>query len=159
MTIEKLPFEWTPDCGGKEDYDGDVLSIESRIYPRGGSESVLDRASGKWSLPGDPSRDHIRPWGGCRIRFLGVKVAELGANAETTEELKAIVEAWALQMVRVIEPAVLSAVAYADRLTRCGTCSGSGEIEVSQTRSAACIDCKGTGRRAPEVPADSSGSP
>lgn len=37
----RLNAEWKPDFGGREDYDGPVLSISSRYWPNGSASATL----------------------------------------------------------------------------------------------------------------------
>lgn len=37
----KLGAEWTDDCQGKKDFDGDILSISTRYWPAGGGFSAI----------------------------------------------------------------------------------------------------------------------
>jgi hypothetical protein len=59
----KLAAKWTNDCGGKKDYDGDILSVSTRYWPADGGfwidkgdglglrkNDVLSKPSAKSSL-------------------------------------------------------------------------------------------------------------
>lgn len=46
----KLNAVWTNDCCGKKDYDGGILSISTRYWPRGGSAMVFDTRTPKLGL-------------------------------------------------------------------------------------------------------------
>jgi len=95
---------WTPDCQGKQDYDGPLLAISCRFWPGpgGGGSMTFDtstkqvgslpygrRPSAKASiiLPfGQPSE----PW--VMDEYLTWREAEF--EADTEEEVKAQVVAW-----------------------------------------------------------------
>ena len=57
----KLDAEWTNDCQGKKDYDGNILGISTRYWPRGGSALILNAATGDISMGDDPARQDIKP--------------------------------------------------------------------------------------------------
>lgn len=38
----RLAAEWTNDCQGKKDYDGEILSVSTRYWPSGGGFHVFD---------------------------------------------------------------------------------------------------------------------
>jgi hypothetical protein len=38
----RLDAEWTDDCQGKKDYDGEILSVSTRYWPAGGGFHVFD---------------------------------------------------------------------------------------------------------------------
>jgi hypothetical protein len=86
-----LPVEWTDDCQGKKDYDGDLVTISTRYWPRGGGISVLDATGFKTN--GDQS---ILPSAHSTI-YLGetVKLADREFEGETQEEVQRAVEDWA----------------------------------------------------------------
>ena len=46
----RLNAEWTDDCCGKKDYDGDILSISTRYWPAGGSGMFFDPAQPELGL-------------------------------------------------------------------------------------------------------------
>jgi hypothetical protein len=107
--IDRAGLEWTQDCQGKEDFDGPILRVSSRIYPRGGSSDVWEFRGGVLvgkSTTIDPSRQHIRPSGVSHILFGGRDIAKKDFEAETTEELKQQIEAWAETVLGIIGQAI-----------------------------------------------------
>ena len=105
----KLNAEWTNDCQGKKDYDGDILSISTRYWPRGGSHMIF---SGNQFISdgSDPQRQsEIRPsatsslvlWHGQRD---SVDIVKKDFEADTEQEVREQVEKWAQeQMNKVVE--------------------------------------------------------
>ena len=98
----KVPAEWTDDCQGKKDYDGHVVSISTRYWPRGGGISTFSRTEG-WR--DNPFTDQ-KPSAKCAVYFRhgdpyprgdGFDLIEKEFEGETFEEVKAQVEAWAEQ--------------------------------------------------------------
>lgn len=84
-------IEWVNDCQGKKDFDGDVLRVSSRYWPRGGGYHTLS-PSGEWA--GNESRPEIRPHASSTILFFDKEIARERFEANTEEEVKALVEAW-----------------------------------------------------------------
>lgn len=104
--------KWTDDCQGKKDFDGPLVEISTRYWPRGGGYWVMHNNPGapvkiekndvrpevkpsahaainlRW---GDPDEDHYGPF------------IEESFEGETESEVKAQVEAWIQrQMGRVV---------------------------------------------------------
>ena len=91
--------KWTPDCQGKWDYDGRLISISCRYWPRGGGsmvfangqEQLLDRLI-KPSATASILLNHSEPdecgYGESR------ELATADFEAETEAEVKTQVEAW-----------------------------------------------------------------
>lgn len=50
----KIDAKWTPDCQGKKDYDGQILSISTRYWPSGGGFATFSYTE----PPGKPEVDH-----------------------------------------------------------------------------------------------------
>jgi hypothetical protein len=70
--IEQEP-KWSWDCGFKLDFDGELMSIESRFYP--------------------PHKNNVDKWqGGLRVILLGNEILEKTFECDTLEELKKEVE-------------------------------------------------------------------
>lgn len=102
---------WTPDCQGKWDYDGRLLSISTRYYPgpEGGGAMTFDTATSAFgTLPYGP-----RPHAHAAIHlnhgepdrygygdYLVLREAEF--DADTEAEVKALVEAWVTAQVNDI---------------------------------------------------------
>jgi hypothetical protein len=107
MTM-KLSAEWTDDCQGKKDYDGQVLSISTRYWPRGGGFHAFDSNHPERGLEGNEARPEIRPsatsslviWyldeGGCEDTL---NLARKEFEGDTLEEIKPQVEAWAQEQM------------------------------------------------------------
>jgi hypothetical protein len=108
----RIPATWTDDCQGKKDFDGQLVSLSTRYWPRGGGFWMLYRdASGVVDL-GTNSRTDIKPSATAAIhldyfdadgdpdyRTLAVEKFE----CETETDVKAQVEAWATkQYARVV---------------------------------------------------------
>lgn len=95
---------WTNDCQGKKDFDGPIISISSRYWPRGGGISVLRPGSIELETNADQT---IRPSAKSSvILHIGPREEDDGGGdsvdlcsedfeAETQEEVQAMVEAWA----------------------------------------------------------------
>ncbi len=98
---KKFNMTWTPDCQGKEDFDGAVVFLSTRIYPRGGSAHVWNIQDGEVKSFTDqhsPERQEIKPSGYANIVVFGVR-HEREFEAETTEQLKKDIEAWYSQYI------------------------------------------------------------
>lgn len=106
----KLQAEWTDDCQGKKDYDGNILSISSRYWPRGGGFFAIHFQGGRAvQIEEDSDRPDILP--SARSSLLlrydedeSIELASQDFEAETQEEVQRQVETWAQQqMDRVVE--------------------------------------------------------
>lgn len=89
-------LQWTPDCQGKWDYDGGIISVETRYWPRGGSMTIY-QAGQFVSDQHSPERQHIRPSAKSTIYFNGYWDTPLTTKefeAETEEEVKESVRNW-----------------------------------------------------------------
>jgi hypothetical protein len=96
----KLSAQWTDDCQGKKDYDGPILSISTRYWPRGGSFLVFDSNNPQLGMQGGESRPHIKPSATSSLVINHgeedyLKLVTADFEAETEEEVKAAVEMWA----------------------------------------------------------------
>lgn len=99
----KLGVEWTDDCQGKKNYDGDILSISSRYWPRGGGFGIMTSEGVKHNHFQD-----IKPSATSSLVLSteagDFEIALKGFEGETEEEVKTMVEAWAQeQMNKVVE--------------------------------------------------------
>ncbi len=103
----KLDARWTDDCQGKKDYDGDILSISTRYWPRGGSALVFDSSHPELGLH-KPDRPDIKPsaHSSLMLRYADadgdaddLKLIEKEFEAETQEEVQSQVEAWAQEQM------------------------------------------------------------
>lgn len=99
----RVPAEWTDDCQGKKDFDGKLVSLSTRYWPRGGGFSLFSRETG-WQ--DNDARPEIKPSAHATI-YLGstsdgfyddaVKLADAEFEGETQEEVQRAVEAWAAE--------------------------------------------------------------
>lgn len=112
MKTMRVPAEWTDDCQGKKDYDGELVSLSTRYWPRGGSHAVIQPGVGVVSDTHSPERQHIRPHASASI-YLGstanawydkaVLLAECDFEAETQVDVQLAVEKWAAEQFARIE--------------------------------------------------------
>ena len=96
----RVPARWTDDCQGKKDYDGHLVSLSTRYWPRGGGFPVLTPER-EWQ--GNDARPEIRPSAKATI-YLGSVDYEFYAaayplasrefEADAQEEVQRQVEAW-----------------------------------------------------------------
>jgi hypothetical protein len=109
--------KWTPDCQGKWGFDGRVISISTRYWPRCGGFHTLDSATGVFA-PSDNSS--IKPSAKASILLNHGEPDENGYGDyttlveqdfefETEAEVKAAVETWVRvkvnRIARVLEEA------------------------------------------------------
>lgn len=88
--------KWTDDCSGKKDFDGELLSLSTRYWPRGGGYFIM-RSPGA-EFEGNETRPEIKPSAKASILLRGdsnITLASQEFEAETEDEVKALVEAWA----------------------------------------------------------------
>ncbi len=110
----KTAASWTNDCQGKQDYDGPILSISTRYWPRGGGYWLVDNTNGKCSDTADPSRQNIRPSAtSAIIMYHGVSeecfpLTEKDFEGETEDEVKKLVEEWGQEEMNKIVEALKS---------------------------------------------------
>jgi hypothetical protein len=110
-----VPARWTDDCQGKKDYDGTLVSLSTRYWPRGGSFIVYANPGGFVSDGADPERQRTIPphaHAAILLRVAGedeadyrepITLAEHEFTGETQEEVQAQVEVWAqTQYERVV---------------------------------------------------------
>lgn len=108
-------LEWVPDCHGKQDYDGTLVSLSCRMYPRGGGFIQVDTKTGEVEENSD--RPDIPPEAEASILlgdpFQGPyeTLAYVYFQCETEEEVKAKVEEWSASMIAKVEAAVRQAFA------------------------------------------------
>jgi hypothetical protein len=93
------PPEWTDDCQGKKDYDGSIVRLSTRYWPRGGGFAVFDTAEPEKGFRTN-ALPHMKPSAHASI-VLDTEdsdectLAEKDFEADTEEEVKAAVEQWA----------------------------------------------------------------
>lgn len=93
----KLDAKWKDDCQGKKDYDGEILSVSTRYWPRGGGFFV--GAPGK-GIEGNEARPEIKPSAKSSIMLRhsdedSITLVEAEFEGETQEEVQRQVEIWA----------------------------------------------------------------
>lgn len=100
--LEEVGAEWTPDCCGKQDFDAALLSLSCRYYPRGGGIMNVTRTGNVFDFQTN-SDTTIRPSAICAIVWGGgtLELTTQEFEADTEEEVKALVEAWAAQQVQM----------------------------------------------------------
>lgn len=108
--------EWTPDCQGKQDYDGSLVEISTRYWPQGGGFHVSGPTGG--FRPSIEAFPNIRPSAKSSIvlRHAPDEYMELTSRkfeADTEAEVKALAEAWVFE--RFNEIAALLIEKYAAR--------------------------------------------
>lgn len=99
-TMQRVPAQWTNDCQGKQDYDGELVGLSTRYWPRGGGFHIV-RGNGEWE--GNETRPDILPSAHATI-YLGPdeELAEFWCKADTEGEVKRRVEMWAtVQFCRI----------------------------------------------------------
>lgn len=62
----KLLAKWEDDCLGKKNYDGVILRISTRYWPRTGSLMILDRNTGQMKMNPDAGMHSAR----CSLEIL-----------------------------------------------------------------------------------------
>jgi hypothetical protein len=103
----RLQAEWTDDCQGKKDYDGDILSISTRYWPRGGGFFVLRNAGDGVAFEENDARPYIKPSATSSLMLTYhkdgggdyVDLTEQSFEGETFEEVAAQVEVWAQEQM------------------------------------------------------------
>ena len=97
-----IAAHWTVDCMGKLDFDGPILIIRSRYWPRGGSHLEINTFSPDLMRDGShPSRQDIKPSAHSEIIIRDREedhdqtIVEEDFEAETEVEVKNQLEAWA----------------------------------------------------------------
>lgn len=103
-----IPAEWTDDCQGKKDYDGELVSISTRYWPRGGGYFAVK------NYPGQPiqteqneDRPEIKPSAHSAILLQSkdeedFTLIEKAFEAETQEEVQRQVEEWTQEQYHML---------------------------------------------------------
>lgn len=100
-----LAAGWTPDCQGKQDYDGKILSVSTRYWPRGGGYFVVENFPGQpVKIEGNEARPEQKPsaHSSLIINEQGgnyYELVEKSFEAETEQEVKTQVEKWAQEQM------------------------------------------------------------
>lgn len=102
----KPNIKWTNDCQGKKDYDGELVYVSTRYWPRGGGFHILDE---KGFRPSIETRPDLRPSAHSSIMLNTTEdyddqpiLAERDFEGDTEEEVKAAVEAWVAEQFAVL---------------------------------------------------------
>jgi hypothetical protein len=102
-----IAASWTHDCNGKQDFDGPIIEISTRYWPRGGGFMGFDTATCRFEENED--RPEIKPSAHSAIVLRDIEedhdrtIAESDFEAETEAEVKRQVEEWAnAQRQRII---------------------------------------------------------
>lgn len=116
-TTLKVPAKWTDDCQGKKDFDGDLVTLSTRYWPRGGGFTILlhDGRAGVTEFQENDTRPEIRPSAHSSI-YIGSRaneyydeseqLIEAEFAADTQEEVQRQVEEWAAQQFARIADAL-----------------------------------------------------
>ena len=102
--VLKVKAEWIQDCQGKWDYDGEIVSLSTRYWPRGGGFHVLTNVPDQpVTFEGNEARPDIKPsaHSAIHINFAGgdeyMEIISESFEGETEAEVKHAVEQWAQQ--------------------------------------------------------------
>lgn len=116
--------KWTDDCQGKKDYDGDIISVSTRYWPRGGGFTTIHNDGREIRWEENDARPYIKPSAKAAIVLRGrnenggidtIDLSSRDFEAETFEEVKAMVEEWVdIQYARIITSMFM--LFYPDRL-------------------------------------------
>lgn len=98
-------IEWTHDCQGKQDFDAACVSLSTRYWPRGGGYHYSQDSGRTWE--GNEARPEIKPSAKSGLFFRDEVLLEQEFEADTEEEVKQQVEAWARVHVTRLREAVL----------------------------------------------------
>lgn len=109
-----IAAKWTNDCQGKKDFDGSILRISTRYWPRGGGFTLLQNGR---ALENN-TRPEIRPSATSTIVLCYgepqegepdgqyLELAEKEFEGETFEEVAGQVEAWAAEQYERVAVAI-----------------------------------------------------
>jgi hypothetical protein len=98
----KPNLQWTDDCSGKKDYDGSILKIFTRYWPRGGGYFVVNNDPHRGlSIEDNEHRPEVKP---SAVSELAIQLADddlivltsSNFDGESFEEVQEKVEAWVL---------------------------------------------------------------
>lgn len=54
MSAPRVPAMWTDDCSGKKNFDGEIIAISTRYWPRGGGYYIYDGVNFFQNTQGPP---------------------------------------------------------------------------------------------------------
>lgn len=109
----QVPAKWTPDCQGKWDYDGRLVSISTRYWPQGGGFHLF--ADGDFVASADhPMTRGTPPSANCSILLHHgdpddqdyTTIIEKGFEGATEAQVKADVEKWAAEQYQRVVKAI-----------------------------------------------------
>jgi hypothetical protein len=108
----RLNAEWTDDCQGKKDFDGGLVRVSTRYWPRGGGFTEVINTPGQMQILENDTRPHIPPSAHCSVQIESMPAGGCDPHCPTTETLvdqhfegeteadvKVQVEEWAQQQV------------------------------------------------------------
>lgn len=113
----ELGIEWTDDCQGKKDYDGDVLHFSTRYWPRGGGFSLTTtNENGVVTVEENEGSPDVKPSAVSSLRLMNgddnytqiEELIEQKFEGETFEEVAEQVEAWAQEQMYKVAKALRS---------------------------------------------------
>jgi hypothetical protein len=120
-TTANIPAKWTPDCQGKWDFDGSLVTLSTRYWPRGGGFTLMRRNGAQVTVENNDARPEIRPHAHATI-YLGntandfyddaVELADREFEGDTEAEVKAQVERWAGEMFKLIGQVLTTALQH-----------------------------------------------
>ncbi len=107
MNEEMKPqIEWTDDCGGKKDYDGSIISVSTRYWPKGGGFLVFDPSNPDKGFQGNETRPEIKPSANSTIILDsfggGIELASMKFEGQSESEVKLQVEKWVQSQFEII---------------------------------------------------------
>lgn len=96
-----LNAKWTDDCQGKKDFDGDILSISTRYWPRGGGIGFLTQKNDHIEISHNENQN-IKPSAKSSLVLWisedkSIDLISQEFEADTEQEVKEAVEKWARQ--------------------------------------------------------------
>lgn len=75
--------EWADDCQGKKDFDGPIVSVSTRYWPRGGGMWIFNTATGH--IQENDERPEIKPSASCSIC---IDFKDQDGDADSTDLIK-----------------------------------------------------------------------
>lgn len=101
---------WSPDCQGKWDYDGKLISISCRYWPAGGGVDLLDTATDTWTRGVEGVRPSavasILMWHGGNDY---ITLAKHEFEGDSEADVKQAVETWVSAQFRIVAKTVADA--------------------------------------------------
>jgi len=109
----RLNAEWTDDCQGKKDFDGGLVRVTTRYWPRGGGFwEVISKPGQPVNIIENDARPEILPSAHCSVQIESMPargcdphgpqtetLADQHFEGETEADVKVQVEEWAQQQV------------------------------------------------------------